>query len=472
MNTSQISNVLLVSFDAFRLDRTFHFTESDCPHVSELLNDSTYFSKHISTGSGTSTSFPGILASSLPLEYGYRGLSEDHCPIAERLSRNNVYTIGITAQTSCSSLFNYDTGFDRFFDSVGSNSSNTKSFIKEKVANIVRDTPVESPTKAIYDLIKNHDNPPYIQADEVTDRTIDLLFPKIKQSNQTFAWIHYMEPHAPYYPPTKFIKQYHNGNHDLSSINKLINRWNRERGPVGSPKNMDIFTPDERSSIIDFYDAQAAFAVEEFERLISKLKESGELKRTAIIITSDHGEEHFEHNDFGHRPKMIEELIHVPLWIRLPENPDLDTLCSFDNITSHLDLSPTITELFGCEPSDQWQGNSLVSALETNDPTRNYAVSELSHKSGLGGDVRPEELIISVRGKTWKYVLNKQENREYLYQVGEGIDHENVIDKYPGKAKELKHFCEQRISNINKVEADSIDIDSGVEDRLRRLGYK
>lgn len=36
-------------------------------------------------------------------------------------------------------------------------------------------------------------------------------------------------------------------------------------------------------------------------------------KNTLIVITSDHGEEFYEHQGWGHGQSLHEELIHVPL---------------------------------------------------------------------------------------------------------------------------------------------------------------
>jgi len=40
---------------------------------------------------------------------------------------------------------------------------------------------------------------------------------------------------------------------------------------------------------------------------------------TLVVVTSDHGEEFFEHGRFGHRKTLYEESIRVPLVVRYPE---------------------------------------------------------------------------------------------------------------------------------------------------------
>jgi arylsulfatase A-like enzyme len=81
-----------------------------------MIEDGIFFDNVFSTGSGTSSSFPGILASSLPLEHGYRGLNDNHKPIAEHLQEAGIQTIGVSASTHVCSLYNYDRGFRKFRD--------------------------------------------------------------------------------------------------------------------------------------------------------------------------------------------------------------------------------------------------------------------------------------------------------------------------------------------------------------------
>ena len=52
---------------------------------------------------------------------------------------------------------------------------------------------------------------------------------------------------------------------------------------------------------------------------IEWLKESGRYDRTTIVLTSDHGEEFYEHGGWWHGTALYGESTHVPLIIKLPE---------------------------------------------------------------------------------------------------------------------------------------------------------
>jgi hypothetical protein len=103
--------------------------------------------------------------------------------------------------------------------------------------------------------------------------------------------------------------------------------------------------------------------------LIDKLKDTGLLDHTLVIITDDHGEMLGENGGpIGHGWTITPQLTDVPLIIMDPDNPGYhvnDTVCS------QIDLLPTILDLLGIPiPSGQlYEGESIYSAAAQNDRT-------------------------------------------------------------------------------------------------------
>ena len=95
-------------------------------------------------------------------------------------------------------------------------------------------------------------------------------------------------------------------------------------------------------------------AVREF---FGVLEERDILKDSAIIITSDHGDEFGEHGGISHDGKMYSELVNVPLLIYEPSREKGEV---GDLLVSNLDIPPTIVYLFGLNPVDAFQGCSLL----------------------------------------------------------------------------------------------------------------
>jgi len=53
-------------------------------------------------------------------------------------------------------------------------------------------------------------------------------------------------------------------------------------------------------------------------RLMGYLEDAGIADNTLVVFTSDHGEELWEHGEFGHGQSVHGEQMHVPLVLRGP----------------------------------------------------------------------------------------------------------------------------------------------------------
>ncbi len=86
--------------------------------------------------------------------------------------------------------------------------------------------------------------------------------------------------------------------------------------------------------------------------------------RTVVIVYSDHGEAFGEHGLVAHGQALYEELVRVPLFIRVPGLPAR----SVDAPVSLIDLGPTVLDVFRLPTPDQNMGESLVPFLLGDDP--------------------------------------------------------------------------------------------------------
>ena len=128
--------------------------------------------------------------------------------------------------------------------------------------------------------------------------------------------------------------------------------------------------------------------VAELDRQIGRVLEAvaavGELERTLILITADHGEmlgDGWQLGKQGFRP----EAFHVPLLIRHPERQQPGRVV--DAFTEHVDLVPTILDALGIAVPRQCDGHSLAPFLfgETPAEWRDAAVWEHDFRDLEGG---------------------------------------------------------------------------------------
>jgi choline-sulfatase len=79
-------------------------------------------------------------------------------------------------------------------------------------------------------------------------------------------------------------------------------------------------------------------------------------------VTSDHGEEFFDHGGTGHAHTLYEELIHIPLIVRLPwKNRTRGTHIAAE--VGLADVLPTACDLLSVECPEHMQGRSLLKLM-------------------------------------------------------------------------------------------------------------
>lgn len=89
------------------------------------------------------------------------------------------------------------------------------------------------------------------------------------------------------------------------------------------------------------------------------LQDAGLAERTVLILTADHGEAFGEHGDRFHGHSLYDEVLRVPLVVRVPGLLPRKV----DDLVSLGDLAPTILDLFRLPTPGAFTGQSLVGLL-------------------------------------------------------------------------------------------------------------
>ncbi len=159
-------------------------------------------------------------------------------------------------------------------------------------------------------------------SDALADRTISVLEGAARDGRRFFFWTHYVDTHADYVPHEGFD----------------FGRSQRDR-----------------------YDGEVAFVDHHVGRVIDHVRRGPLGARTAIVVTSDHGEAFGEHGMIRHGFEVWEPLVRVPMLVYLPgASPRRVTVAR-----SLIDLTPTLLALFRVpaptgEGEDFLSGQSLV----------------------------------------------------------------------------------------------------------------
>ena len=195
----------------------------------------------------------------------------------------------------------------------------------------------------VYEII------PGLTADNTTDKNITspqhlelatkILSDKANTAGTFFAWFHFLDPHDLYM--------------DHEGIEKL---GKKER---------------------DKYDGEIKFTDQHVGKLLDFVAQQEWGKRTAIVITADHGEAFGEHKQFRHGFEIWENLVHVPLMIQAPGVAPR----RIDALRSTIDLPPTILELTGAPADPSLRGVSLVPELRGAKPEARDVIIDLPRTS-------------------------------------------------------------------------------------------
>jgi len=149
--------------------------------------------------------------------------------------------------------------------------------------------------------------PTWPSNDDETDMAIDWL--EANRNRSFFLWVHYLDPHAPYSPP----RQYRTAD-PLPTIGGSF------EGQKVAAQGFFVPSVKEREAIRSLYDGEVQYVDACIGRIVAALKRSGVYDGSVIVFTSDHGEEFWEHGRLGHGHTMYEELLRVPLVVKLPGN--------------------------------------------------------------------------------------------------------------------------------------------------------
>ncbi|MCA9523698.1 MAG: sulfatase-like hydrolase/transferase, partial [Myxococcales bacterium] len=114
----------------------------------------------------------------------------------------------------------------------------------------------------------------------------------------------------------------------------------------------------DRRRLIAQYDGEVTYNDHYFGRVMEGLHKLGLDRNTLLVVSSDHGDEMFEHRGVGHAHSLYQELVSVPIFFHLPGF--IPPGRRIANDAEHVDLYPTICDLMGLTTPRDVQGHSLA----------------------------------------------------------------------------------------------------------------
>jgi arylsulfatase A-like enzyme len=396
-----MKNVVLLTIDALRKDALGCYGNKSglSPFIDSLQDKCVRFTRGQSTGPYTQASFPGILTSSYYLDYGQpKGLSPRRTLISEPLKQAGIVTAAFHSNPYLCDYLGWNRGWNVFYDSM-----------EEEVSEEI----------------------PYIKGDVINNKVAIWMTSHCQGDNKPFfLWLHYMDIHEPYLPERKYI--------DLvdSSINLTQDEMFHLFTEVLLKRN--VSDKDKVMLLKELYDAHVREVDDYVKQFFATLENLSLLQDTAVIITSDHGDEFGEHGGLSHDDKMYSELVDTPLLIYDPAK-DEGEVCQ--KLVSNIDIPPTIVNLFGLGTVANFQGYSL---LPLNDyPEKGCFGEAIDQRSQRGGDIGKDSYFY--RQQDIKLIYRANLDQWEMYNLKEDPDElSNIVDGSP-KAEELKAKLRPRV---------------------------
>jgi arylsulfatase A-like enzyme len=439
------SRILFLSIDTLRADAISALNSSSppTPNLDSLAADSVVFTRAYSPAPWTLPTFSTMMTGVTPLVHGVRKF-EDRIPtvlptLAERMRAAGYLTAAFGDQLFLHPQHGISRGFqsyelsprDEYGGSLGSR---------------VLGWAFPTRFKRMLDTT------------EITDLTLSWL--KRHARDDFFLWLHYFKPHGPYEP----LPQYRPKGQPPQGMGYKFSSDNAIRS--GSL----VITAEQRPWVRELYEGELRYVDDNVGRVLSELKRLGIYDEMLIVFVSDHGEEFWDHDARAHGHTFYDELLRVPLFIKLPgEGPRErrgELVCTGSIFPTLLDLAGIASEAGSISYA------SLTPLL--GGPGEPYQEVPVLGSVPLYYEDR-ESIVF---GDT-KYIVSLVTNREQVYDLkNDPREQRNLADESSApliQAREALETARQSSAALRKrygIRAEaSAPLSPETLEQLRSLGY-
>lgn len=318
------SNVVVVVIDTLRRDHLtqYGYPRATSPALSGLDRESTRYERAYAPSSWTLPSTASIHTGLHPRTHGAITMGDvlesGHDRLAEILRAGGWSTVGLSANVHIGEKTGFARGFDEF---------------------------------------RGHDGTAlaYPDVQRLRDDALRWLSER-DGSRPFFMYLHPMNVHGPYRVPAHARQ---------SLLGRAPTRdFNYRRQPNnailnGKLTDRELVTEPFLVSLSEQYDTAIRYTTDVIGEVFDRLRADGLWDNSWVVVTSDHGEELFDHGGFSHGYSLYEEVVRVPLWVKRPGQKQGS---SEQRLTSLTDIFPTIVEGVGLE-HDRVDGINLSRAV-------------------------------------------------------------------------------------------------------------
>lgn len=437
-------NVVLVLLDTLRADRTsaYGYARETTPNLAALARRGTLFEEASATSSWTWPSTASVLTGLYPEEHGVEDAARSFLPeavdtLAEALQRAGVTTAAWSGSPLIVPEKRFDQGFE-FFDA----------------------------------------------SREGRLRRSDLVVPGalewLEQAREWrfFLYLHLMEPHAPYVPLPEGRARFAAEVPASFDPRKAIDySWELQREGFdahGERRTEAVVSPAEQRWISDLYDGCVWSGDHYLGLLLTRLEELGLAENTIVAVTSDHGEELFDHGLLTHAHALHRELVRVPLVLA---GPGVERGLRVVAPVTGAALGPTLARLAGTtlttpgarDALDLFGPGARADALYS---TRQGWWNGVARQPLYGLRRGSEVLLWAPEAAPWGVPIPGPGELRLYDLASDPEERRDLAASEPARAEALRAELERRLERLEqrRVATGALP-DAGTLDLLRGLGY-
>lgn len=438
-------HLVLISMDTARADH-FGFmgdSRAKTPRLDALAGESIVFTDYMTAVPTTLASHTTLFTGKYPHHHGTPRngfmVNPANEMLPELLKEAGFRTVGFVASFALESRFDFAQGFD-YYD---------ETFDIEAEGEIDQN---QRPAAGVTDGVIQ-----YLGGRDLPDRL--------------FLFVHYFDPHRPYAAPAPYDRLFDpSGREGLAPVTDI----RRDMG----------MAPEERKSQARRqqlqYASEIAYMDHHIGRLLDYLREIGVLDEALLVVTSDHGENMWDHYmRFDHGNTVFQSTVHSICMFRLPGIAGGGS--KVDQLAGSVDVLPTVLGFLGMEAPAGIDGEAfdLRTPADPPPPARvRFSQASKPHgaiEEGAGWvNMRKSRCV---RVGRYKYIQTPYEGTEELYDLASdpGENHnllanptKDVVSLMAGLRRELEAWASSADPLPSPYEQRKTD---ETREKLRSLGY-
>lgn len=496
MSDPKPPDIVVVVLDCVRTS-DFPGSKSDMPFCDELRRESIVFPRATSPAPWTIPSHAGLFTGLTPWESGCHckaniKLSSSIERVPARLAANGYRTLSLSANTFIQPSFGLIDGFQRagwggwwepFLranavappNEYPSETSEARKQVGSDLPPALRQ--LLSRTRAV---VVRH---PFIleqashlaqgvqgQGAESTawmSRWIEPTFRRwvtdTPRDVPVFAFVNLLDAHEPYFRRSSGQEP------TCSWLEYARTRQERLAWMTGA------WTPDTRELKLlhDLYVQMIHGMDARLQALVQVLRDSGRWDNTMMVITSDHGQAFGEHGMLFHMSRVDDELVRIPLWLRLPGGDQGGSTAV--GWASLIDVAPTALRRSLAGAPSFSSGVTLTDLLDHERPRPVVSISDgiiWQHFRGRA-DLKQfrafDRVLATAYWRNQRALVDVESGSTELFRVTDGRSGPVASESSESQFSELLQAARDAGGRI--ANSSSASLSGDVEDRLRAWGY-